>query len=113
MKMELKHEVITISVARPDWEEARGDSEALLLRALERHTRTPWRLVCPSVVVERVEPYRTSVLPNGALQALRERQKAWQEQPAESSGMDDFAATPLELTTNLYAPLTSEAQSFQ
>ena len=131
MTTTLRREVITLSIVPLDWERSVGDAGAALLGALERNTHTAWRLVCPTVAVERVEPYRTLVLSAAALQALREQQHLWREQPPTSDlqrqltqdlqpanggispANTSTAIEPLQFTAELYAPLSPETRSLQ
>lgn len=72
------------------------DVNLLLLLELERSTQTPWRLVCPGVAVERIEPYRTLVLSPGVLSKLRDWRQA-----------AEYSNEPFTLEAHLHAPLVS------
>jgi hypothetical protein len=95
--------VIDISITPRDWQSSGGDSETALLRALERSVRSRWRVVCPNILVECIEPYRTLVLHNEAVQNLREQQMLAQQHINGTSpyGIDE----PFQVSAELHTPL--------
>jgi hypothetical protein len=98
---------IDISINARDWQSSDGDFQGALLRALEHGARSRWRVVCPNILVECIEPYRTLVIKNEVLQALREQQRLFHEHMGSSASTPAFEAwhDPIQISAELHTPL--------
>lgn len=106
MNREDKRHEIDICITARDWQSSDGDFQTALARALERSARSRWRVVCPNILVECIEPYRTLVLGSATVQSLRAEEQSF----AEKRGEGARTHTPndsFQVTGELHSPLSS------
>jgi len=98
--MSTKHprQDIEVCISARDWESSSGDFQLALLHAVERDTRSRWRVVCANILAECIEPYRTLVLRREVLDSLRAQQ--------QSSCLEIS-----QVTAELHTPLYEDTQA--
>lgn len=109
MSTEYPREEIEVSISAYDWEKCKGDFQSALIVALERETKSHWRIVCANILVECCEPYRTLVLQNEMLENLRAQQHLYKQQQKEVALF--VCPEIFQVKAELHTPLIADEQA--
>ena len=99
---------IEVSVSGNDWALSEGNFQVALAHALERETKSRWRVVCANILVECNEPYRTLVLQREVLETLRSQQFLFRQQ-TEMDARTYPGVFPVK--AELHTPLINDVQA--